>query len=259
VEKFVRVNLDCCLIQESTKYRMKKISVITPSIRKEGLKLVSKALKKQTFRDFDWWVGAPFPPLEEINYDYWILDDFKGGFWSLNRIYNKLIEHSRGELIVSWQDYTYAKPDALEKFWFHYQNNPRAIVTGVGNKYKDESWQVKIWQDPRERNDQGSFYECYPNDIEFNFCAVPREAFYQIGGFDEKMDFLGYGMDGISVVERLDALGWKFYIDQTNKSYSLKHGRPKGWEKYNLLHGGYIKRKKQLIEKGKWPVLDYLK
>lgn len=232
-----------------------KISVITPSIRKEGLKLVQKALKRQNFKKFEWIVGSPEVPEVDC---IWIKDIYKGGYWSLNRIYNDLIEKATGRLIVSWQDFTYANPDALEKFWDCYQTNKQAIVSGVGNKYMDDSWSAKTWQDPRERDDMGSFYECYPNDIEFNFCAFPLYSIYDIGGFDEGMDLLGFGMDGISVVERMDELGFKFYLDQTNKSYSLEHDRPKGWDKHNLLNGGYTDRKQQLMAKGTWPKLKYL-
>ena len=218
------------------------ISVITPTIRPQGLELVERALDRQTLDDFEWLVGSPSNPKRGI----WVKDDFKGGVWSLNRIYNKLISKASGDLLVSWQDYTFANPEALEKFWYWYQENPRGVVTGVGGKYKNDNFNRKVWKDPRERTDLGTFYECYPNDIEFNFCSIPRQAMYDIGGFDEKMDFLGFGMDGISVVHRLDELGYKFYIDQTNKSYSLIHDRPENWEEKNLIHGGYAKRKQEL-------------
>jgi len=160
---------------------------------------------------------------------------------------------------VSWQDFTFADPYALEKFWFHYEREPNVLVTGVGNKYEDDTWAVKNWQDPREREDFDSYYECFPNDVEWNFCSCPRKALYDIGGFDEEMDFLGFGMDGVGVNERIDRLGgYLFKIDQTNKSYSLGHGRPEGWEDNNLLHGGYFERKDDLKKEGRWPILDYL-
>ena len=222
---------------------MVSVSVITPSVRPDGLKLIKKALDRQTFKDYEWLVNHK---------------RYKGGYWGLNRAYNELVRRAKGVLIVSWQDYTFAKPDALQKFYSHYQNNKKVVVGGVGNKYASDDWIVKTWQDPRERDDIGSFYEVYPNDIEFNFCAIPKKGLYEIGGWDEGMDFLGFGMDGISIVHRLDMVGYKFYLDQTNKSFSLEHGRRKDWDEHNLLNGGYMKRKQELIDNNTYPVLEYL-
>lgn len=236
-----------------------EISVITPTIRPEGLDIVHKALQRQTFRDFEWLVGSPFK--SPISGSKWVKDDFKGLTWTLNRIYNKMLREARGELIISIQDYTFFDPDALEKFWFHYKNNPYSLVSGVGNKYSDvypELGEV-VWKDIRINNKYGSFYECYPVDWEANFASAPKQAFYDIGGYDEYLDNY-FSMDNVSVVERIDALGkYKFFLDQTLNSYSLTHGRPGGWDKKHAMHGAYKKRKEELIKSGKWPYLDYLK
>jgi len=45
-----------------------KISVITPTIREEGLPIVDKALNRQSFEDFEWLVGSPFP----TEYGKWV-------------------------------------------------------------------------------------------------------------------------------------------------------------------------------------------
>ena len=220
------------------------ISVITPSIRKEGLKLVEKALKRQTLDEYEWIVNDK---------------RYEGGVWGLGRAYNDLIRQAKGELIVSWQDYTFANPDCLSRFWNCYEKNPNSIVSAVGNKYKDDSFMVKTWQDPRQRSDQGTFYECYPWDIEANLCAVPKQAFYDVGGFDEEMDFIAYGFDARGVFERLDMVdGYKFYLDQANESFSLEHDRPKDWDKNNFILT-WLDYKAKNIEKGRYPALDYLK
>jgi hypothetical protein len=240
-----------------------KISCLTPTIRTAGLYLVKKALDRQMFKDFEWIICSPDKPklIKDCKYDVtWLEDDFEGGVWSLNRAYNYMIKNARADLLVSWQDYTFANPDALQKYWDCYQSEPNTLVTGVGNKYTDESWTSMSWQDPRERRDQGTFYSCNPHDIEFNFCSIPKLALYDIGGFDEGMDFLGYGMDGCSVADRIDLLGgYDFKIDQTNKSYSLGHGRPVDWDEKNLLNGGYAKRMRELFDKDGFRVLNYLK
>jgi hypothetical protein len=232
------------------------ISVITPTIYEDRLKIVKDSLDNQLFTDFEWLVGSPFKPG-----GIWVKDNYKGGFWSLNRTYNALVRASKGELIVSWQDNVWIPPDGLQKFWIAYQET-KSIVSGVGDQYKklDEYGKpiIKIWDDPRKTDKYGSFYECVWNDAEFNWCAIPKKAFYDCGGFDEELDFRGYGGDQLQLCERLNDLGWKFYLDQTNESFTLRHGRITGWDKNHVLQNGeYDKRKEEL--RGVWPKLNYLK
>jgi hypothetical protein len=234
-----------------------KISVITPTIRKKGLPLVQKALRRQSLTDFEWLIGSSFDASE---YGRQVKDDFGGGLWTLNRIYNKLAKEAKGELLVSWQDYTFADPDALEKFWFHYRQEPKTLVSGVGDKYTDPNWISPVWVDPRKNDRFGAFYPCYWTDIEWNFCSCPKQALYDIGGFDEGADFEYLGMDGYGVNERLNDLGgYDFKLDQTNRSYSLVHSRVGNWDKDNGLDGPYQARREKLKEQGKWPKMGYLK
>lgn len=232
------------------------ITVITPTVRPEGLALVQKALKRQTLKDFEWLVVSPI----DYGYGKWVKEPPKneGDYWALNKAMNEAIRQAKGDLIVSWQDYTFATPQALEKFLFWYEYDNKKIVSGVGNKYSDETFTVKTWQDPRQRIDQGVFYPCYFNDIEFNFCAIPKKAFYEIGGYDESLDKKA-GMDGYSVVERLNLLnnGWDFCLDQTNESFSLEHGRlTTDWDEKNWLPiWDKEVRPRYLVN----PVLSYLK
>ena len=66
-------------------------------------------------------------------------------------------------------------------------------------------------------------------------------------------------MDHISVQERLNDIGYKFYLDQTNNSRSIVHGRLDKWDDNHAMHGGYKDMKKELLNLGLWPVLNYLK
>ena len=234
-----------------------KISVVTLSVRPEGLKIVEKALRRQTERSFDWVIGTPTKPDVGIEH-IWIQDPPKpeGLYWQVYRQYNECIRQSRGDLIVSVQDYTYFNPDALEKFLFYHEKEPKTLVTGVGNKYTDETWLSKTWQDPRERTDQGTLYGCYYNDIEWNFCAVPKEAIYAVGGWDETLDKYS-SLCGLDVLARINLIGgYDFKIDQTNKSYSLEHGRLPNWEESSPFRGVW---QNKLEEYKKQPVLDFLK
>lgn len=255
---------------------MIKISVITPTIRLEGIPIVLKALAKQTFRDYEWKICSPYITNKEfltmkenhnIPHIEWIQDDFQGGFWGLNRSYNLLFKKAQGELIVSWQDWITAKPDALQKFWDAYKQTS-GIISGVGDQYesldKFGKPQIKIWSDPRKTEKYGSFYECFPQDAEWNFCAIPKEAIYSVGGMDEELDFLGYGGDQLQICARMNDIGCRFYLDQTNESYTIRHSRDdfggqKKWdENHVLFNGEYEKRIKELKSKGEWPCINYI-
>ncbi len=249
---------------------MVKISILTPTIRPTGLKLVEKALKSQLFEDFEWLVGSPFKPDVDC---VWVKDNFKDGYWSLNRIYNALIKKAKGELLVSWQDFIWAPKEALDKFWYGYQQT-KGIVTGVGDQYSQLNEygkpECKIWSDPRKTSEYGSFYEIHPDDAEFNFCAFPKQAALDVGGFDSGLDLIGVGGDQLQFCERIDVLKkYRFFIDQTNESFTLRHGREDfggedEWNKKHVLFATengtslYDKRKNELMASGKWPILEYL-
>jgi len=231
-----------------------RITVITPSIRKDRLELVRKALKNQLFTDFEWIICSPFDP--EITEAIWIKDNFEGGFWTLNRAYAALIKSAKGDIIVSWQDSIWAKPDTLQRFLRSIEDTG-GVVSGVGDQYDklDEYGRPinKVWLDPRRGNDYESTYP----EIEWNFCGCKKELLEIIGGIDEEMDFLGFGMDMFQVNDRLNDLGIKFYLDQEIESFSLVHGRMnENWDKEHLMHGGYQKRKTELKEKGQWPIFS---
>ena len=231
------------------------ISVLTASVREKGLELVKMALKRQTV-NFEWVIGSPFKP--KIDFPHkWVKDPGKndGDFWSLYKTYNAMLKETRGELIISIQDFTFFHPDTLERLWFHYQNEPKTLIGAVGNKYADDNWKVKTWQDPRENNKFGSFYQCYFNVIEWNLCSVPRKAIYEVGGFDEYLDKYS-SLCGLDILTRLNILGgWDFKLDQSIKSFSTEHGRLPDWDKNSPFHGVWQKR---IDYYQKHPVLKYL-
>lgn len=241
----------------STKKSIPKISVVTPTCRPDRLELVKKALKNQLFEDYEWLICSNFNP--NIPEASWIKDDFEGGFWTLNRAYQALLNNARGEIIVSWQDSIWAKPDALQRFVRSIEATG-GVVSGVGDQYEklDEFGKPidKVWSDPRKTDKYGTLYECNWNDVEWNFCAIKKDDILKIGGVDIQQDFLGFGMDMIQINDRLNDLGCKFFLDQENESYSLFHGREhKDWDAKHLMHGGYEKRKEELKKQGRWPVI----
>lgn len=244
---------------------MPKVSILTPTVRIDGLDVVQESLEQQTFKDFEWLIGSKEDPKRSNS--HWIRDDFTGGFWSLNRIYNSLFKHSKGDIIVTLQDWISIPPDGIEKFVTAVEETG-GVVSGVGDQYEsiDEMGipQVRVWADPRKTDKHGSFYEIFPNDAEWNWCAFPKKLIFEIGGMDERLDYLGFGGDQFQVGERWDDVGVKFYIDQTNESFTVRHDRSahggqKNWDgNHVLFNGAYNKRKQELIQQGKWPRLDYL-
>jgi hypothetical protein len=249
-----------------------KVTVISPSIRPKGLDIVLQSLKNQTFKDWEWLIGSSFDP--KIKEARWVKDDFKDGYWTLNRIYNKLFKEAKGDILVSWQDFIWAPPDALQKF-VNKVTETGGLVSGVGDQYdslnKYGKPEIPIWWDPRKRTDFGAFYKVYPGDVEWNFAAFPKKAVFDVGGMDEGLDFLGVSGDQLQIVNRMDDFGYKGYLDQTNESFTLRHGREDfgGEDEWNSKNVVMVKNKegvsiydqrvKELKESANWPVLNYLK
>lgn len=203
------------------------ISVITPSVRPEGLEMVRKCLRRQDFTDFEWIVVSPF---EYEQADLWLKDPEKrdGDFWNLCKAWNYAYSQAQGELIVNVQDLIWLPPDTLSRFWNHYRGNPKALVTAVGNQYAsvDENGvpQTVVWQDPRMRTDFGTFYEVAPSEMEMAVCSIPKQAIYDCGGIDEEYD-KGPGAQEKEMCYRIDKLGYKMFIDQTIEYKAVQHGR----------------------------------
>lgn len=205
---------------------MPKISVIIPTVREVDLN--EKCLKKQTFTDFEVIIARPEGKPE-------------GCVWTFNRDMNTALKKAQGELVVSYQDKIWMHPTGLEKFWEAYKATGQC-VSGVGHIYQslDEYGKPenRVWSDPRMRTDLGTFYECMPNDWELNYACAPLKAFYDIGGFNERMDEY-YGMDNVDVALRMDKKGWKFYLDQTNECRGLYHERNPKWDELHWMHHGF--------------------
>jgi len=219
------------------------ISVLTPTCRDNSLDLIEKSLKRQTFRDFEWVVVKPEG------------EKPKDLYWTLYRDQNRGLKQCKGELIVSLQDFTYLDPTALEKFWNHYIQEPKTLVSAVGNKYTDDSFTVMTWKDPRETDKYGSYYQCNFQDIEWNACAVPKEAIYKVGGWDESLDAYS-SLAGLDILYRLNVIGgYDFKLDQTIKSYSLEHGRLPNWEENTPFKGVWQEKQAQYNAN---PILNYL-
>lgn len=231
---------------------MAKISVMTLTNRPGGIDITWGCLKRQTFTDFEWVLVDAIDRRKEV--EEYVNDDRlrylkqnekpEKALTNLAHADNQGFRNCDGELIVCIQDYIWFPPDALEKYWIAYQNDPSSLITGVGDQYGSPSKddivkpngkitvfekpytrrpEIKVWSDPRKRLDQGSFYMCNAPDWEMNYCSIPRKVIYDLGGMDEQYDYHGFAWDNVNIAQRAQMLGHNAYIDQTNECMGFEH------------------------------------
>lgn len=164
-----------------------KISVLTPSIRPEGLKVLQQSLATQTFSDFEWLVEIGIP---ERGHD-------------LNHAYNRMLKRSRGDMIVSVQDFIKAPPDYLEKWWKAF--DPQTFLTAPVGKVDNLDFKGPAKWDWRAYEDAKPEWNMW----EIDSGAAPRAALFEIGGFDEELDNY-WSCDNLNVGKRAQLAGYKF-------------------------------------------------
>lgn len=165
-----------------------RVSVITPSIRPEGLAITQKSLELQTFQDFEWLVELGIPPRHDFN-----------------AACNRMIRRAKGELIVSLQDWIKAPPDYLQKFVDASTQSPKTLFTSPVGKVDSLAYDPPARWDWRAYEDAKPKWDCWEID---SGCA-PREMFFAVGGFDEYLD-QWWSFDNVSVAKRADLLGYTF-------------------------------------------------
>lgn len=180
---------------------MPKVSVLSPSIRPEGLAIVQSCLQKQSFQDFEWLVEIGLP--------------VRGP--DLNRAYNRMLARAKGELVVSYQDYIKIAPKGLQSLWEAYQKHPRAFITAPVVKVKKDGTAHADWRWHREPLEL-----IKPSEWEADWGSAPTAALKEVGGWDEDYD-QGWSWDNVIVAERAAKLGYEFRVDQTNPAYALDH------------------------------------
>lgn len=177
-----------------------KISVLTPSIRPDGLKALQGCLEKQTLQDFEWLVELGIP----------------GRGHDLNAAYNRMLRRAKGELVVSYQDYTRILDDGLERFWNAYRENPRTFYTAPHGKVLD--WNDKPEWDWRAYSDAKPDWKCW----EIDWGCAPLSALKEIGGFDEELD-KRWSADNLVVGKKAALAGYSFANLHENPAVGLKH------------------------------------
>lgn len=187
---------------------MIKISVITPTIRCEGLDIIQKCLAQQTFKDFEWLVEIGLKQEHD-----------------LNKAFNKMLRRAKGELVVFLEDYTSVPPDYLEKWWNAYQQYPDTFFTAPLGKVDNldyappANWDWRAW---KHKPEDGEFLPCDWNCWEIDNGACPLKAIKEIGGFDEELDRY-WSCDNVNVGCRAQLAGYKFMNYFGNPAIAYDH------------------------------------
>lgn len=181
-----------------------KITVITPSIRPEGLKVTFNTLQKQTFQDFEWLTRMSLP----------------GDRSDLCYQMNQAIKEAKGELIVFLQDYIEIGADGLQRMWERYQAEPNVCWTApVGKKDMDNPGKVNWdWRSYWDKKEEVTFERW-----EIDWGAAPTKAF-KGELFAEEYD-AGFGWENVDLAYRLAKNGWKFKVDRYNEAEAMDHDK----------------------------------
>lgn len=153
-----------------------KISVITPTIRPEGLKIMQECLARQTLKDFEWLVEVGMTDKSD-----------------LNAALNRMIRRARGELLVFYQDFIGIHPDGLKRFWEAHQMIEAFYTAPVNSDWRSQ---------PENQKKKLDFMQW-----EIDWGACPKKAIVDIGGFDETLDEF-WGFDNVNVGLRATIKGY---------------------------------------------------
>lgn len=176
-----------------------KISVITPTIRPDGLVWLQDCLKKQSFKDFEWLVEVGLG----VKHD-------------LNQAYNRMLKRAKGELIVFYQDWIEIPDNGLQVFWEEYQKDKNYFITApVGKKGDDQKikWDWRAFK----------YEDCGFQGWEIDWGCASKEALFKVGGFDEELD-KNWSFDNVVVAYKAQRLGYKFKCIE-NKSVAYDHDK----------------------------------
>lgn len=176
------------------------ISVITPSIRPDGLKVTWETLRDQTFTNFEWLPRLSVPKQQsDLCYQM-----------------NKALDESQGELIVFLQDYIRIPKDGLERMYKTFAADKNVAITAPVGKVKDfleqPNWD---WRHYWKSGDVD--YQKW----EIDWGAVGREA---LGDerFFERYDE-GFGWENVDLGLRLANKGVRFVVDKDNGAVAFDH------------------------------------
>ena len=178
------------------------ISVITASIRPDGLKQVQESLAEQTFQNFEWLVEIGLMNKHDFS-----------------EAMNRGLKRAKGELIVFVNDYISLPIDGLQKFWDAYQKHPDTLFTAPLGQTKGEdiSWD---WRKNRSPDEPCNFMQW-----EIDLASAPKKILFEVGGFDETMDEFCWGPTNVNMGLRVELAGYKIRCLNTNPAVGFNHER----------------------------------
>lgn len=201
-----------------------RISVVTASVRPEGLGMVNACLTKQTNQDFEWLIAMPeamLPAIRVTNDKTRVIAEppkRDKDFYRLNGAWNALVREAKGELLVFCVDWIWFESDALERFWERYQEKTHVGVTSIGHHYRrvvrgrpEVLWQMDTR--PAQLADiPVDTWEGYPPTMWENaFCSLPKKGVIEAGGFDEDFDRVA-GNSEKEMAQRMYRCGYRFQM-----------------------------------------------
>lgn len=213
-----------------------KVSVLTPFIRIDGLKPVKASLASQTNQDFEWLVEAGMP---------WRGHD-------LNAAMNRMLKRATGDIILIIQDHIKVPEDTIEKIQELHRMSEKTCFTYPVLKC-DKFTDTKLRGDWRpEKNDFIPHYQW-----ETDFASAPRQAFLDVGGYDEEFD-KGWSWDNVNIAHRMKMAGYGFRCYPFLPALAWDHDKFEKHPFRGKQENGELSQQKSVdIEKGDWK-LKYL-
>lgn len=223
---------------------MPKISVIMPTARYGGLDVLLQSMYHQTVQADEILVVDELRRKKEIeNQGFKYVEPpakKPGMWWNLDASLNAAIRQASGDLIVQINDYVWVPSDGIAKFVARHAVEPKALISGVSDQFraplpdnpcgKFSVWNTwpgnpdgeKVFSDPRKESTNQGFYLTIPLLFEGNWCAYPRQAWVDIGGYDEAFD-AGWGYDNVEFAERATFHGYHVFLDTENEVRCFSH------------------------------------
>jgi hypothetical protein len=195
------------------------VSVITPTIRPAGLRMVAECLRRQTVLDWEWLIGTPWNMATSVLVEscdgdadrqvtiYAEPPRFADDLYTLNKTWNLLVKKARSDRLVFLVDWIWFPEDTLEKFLAYPDDTG---VSSVGHHYRDvieNKPEGRWWTDPRTRI--GHFGA---EHMELACAALTRHRILDVGGFDEDYDRVA-GLSEKELCLRMAADGCRFVLD----------------------------------------------
>lgn len=165
---------------------------------------------------------------------------------NLNASLNEGLRACYSDFVAFYEDFIVLPDDCLQKL--------------VDEATAHASFVSTITKNPPHQEDDGRYTgidivrRCEPKEWEMNVAIAPLLALLQVGGFDEEYDN-GWAWNNCSVAERAEMLGWKFYLDETNRPQLLEHKK----ETLITPNGDFHYKRMRDITDGLLPIrLDYV-